>query len=64
MICNLDVGCERAGVCYAEADGKPEHCGAIDRCEFCGCLVDMACEFPPIGICETAINAFYGDPTK
>lgn len=39
--CNLGVGCDEAGVCYASAHGQPEQCGrsegtAINACPFCG----------------------------
>lgn len=27
IICNLGVGCEEAGVCYASAYGEPDNCG-------------------------------------
>lgn len=26
-LCNMGVGCEEAGICYAEAHGQPEQCG-------------------------------------
>ena len=27
--CNLGVGCEEAGVCFALAHGEPDRCGAL-----------------------------------
>lgn len=28
MACNLGVGCDEAGVCFAQARGEPNRCGA------------------------------------
>lgn len=28
-VCDLGVGCEEYGVCYAEAHGEPERCGRL-----------------------------------
>lgn len=28
--CNMGVGCEEYGVCYASAHGEPERCGRPD----------------------------------
>lgn len=28
--CNLGVGCDEAGVCYAVAHGQPEKCGRVE----------------------------------
>ena len=27
--CRLGVGCDEAGICYAEAHGQPDRCGSI-----------------------------------
>lgn len=31
-MCSLGVGCDEAGVCYAEAHDSPEQCGARKNC--------------------------------
>lgn len=28
--CNMGVGCEEYGVCYAEANGEPDRCGRVN----------------------------------
>ncbi|PBB68157.1 hypothetical protein CK228_13695 [Mesorhizobium sp. WSM4312] len=31
MACDMGVGCEQYGVCYAAAHGEPERCGDVPR---------------------------------
>lgn len=31
----------------------------LERCAFCGCLLENPCDSPPPDICERAINALY-----
>lgn len=33
--CTMGVGCEEAGMCFAESQGKPEKCGC-PICMWCG----------------------------
>ena len=57
--CSLGVGCEQAGVCYAEAVGQPDKCGATERCPYCGARVEDPCDGPPADTCEKALAAAY-----
>lgn len=49
--CNLGVGCEEYGVCYAEANDRPDQCGrAFFPHEFItASIVDIPPDFVPVG---------------
>jgi hypothetical protein len=34
-----------------------------EECRFCGLSFETVCDTPPAGLCEKAIDKFYGDPT-
>ena len=35
-LCNLGVGCNESGVCYAAAHNRPEMCGMSEEiCQYC-----------------------------
>ena len=42
--CTLGVGCDEAGVCYADAHNQPERCGRIaaNRLAFCRAVLVRA----------------------
>jgi hypothetical protein len=46
--CNMGVGCDEAGICYASANGKPDMCGSAARealracCDYLDCIPESA----------------------
>lgn len=67
--CDMGVGCDEAGMCYASAHGEPERCPLEPApvCVWCGCEKPPTGWFSlcyPVALCSSICSASFKDSVQ
>ncbi len=50
--CNMGVGCDEYGVCYAEAHGQPDRCERPQSCDCGAVFIRKTATYKPVVPCH------------